>query len=49
MSGNQTSRQVRLEFHPDPNKLWPDYYYLYPIPLNQMVLNPNIKQNPGWE
>ena len=38
-----------LEFHPDPNKLWPDYYYLYPIPLNQMVLNPNIKQNPGWE
>ena len=38
-----------LEFHPDPNKLWPDYYYLYPIPLNQMVLNPNIKQNPGWD
>jgi len=38
-----------LEFHPAPGKLWPEYYYLYPIPLNQMVLNPNIKQNPGWE
>ncbi|WP_159520523.1 RagB/SusD family nutrient uptake outer membrane protein [Sunxiuqinia indica] len=28
---------------------FPDYYYLYPIPSNQIVLNPNIEQNPGWE
>ncbi len=25
-----------------------DYYYLYPLPLTQLVLNPNLKQNPGW-
>lgn len=22
--------------------------YLYPIPINQRILNPNLKQNPGW-
>ncbi len=22
--------------------------YLYPIPTNQLTLNPNLKQNPGW-
>lgn len=26
----------------------PEYYYLAPIPSNQIVLNPNLKQNPGW-
>ncbi|WP_428741743.1 RagB/SusD family nutrient uptake outer membrane protein [Tenacibaculum sp.] len=28
--------------------VFPDYYYLYPIPSDQIVLNPNIEQNPGW-
>lgn len=37
-----------LEFHPAPAGLWPDYYYLYPLPLNQLVLNPNLEQNEGW-
>ncbi len=27
----------------------PEYYYLAPIPSNQIVLNPNLVQNPGWE
>lgn len=26
----------------------PEYYYLAPIPSNQIVLNPNLVQNPGW-
>ncbi len=26
----------------------PEHYYLAPIPSNQIVLNPNLKQNPGW-
>lgn len=26
-----------------------DYYYLYPIPSNEIVLNPKIVQNPGWK
>ncbi|TKG97332.1 RagB/SusD family nutrient uptake outer membrane protein [Puteibacter caeruleilacunae] len=28
---------------------FPDYYYLYPIPTEQIVLNSQLEQNPGWE
>ena len=38
-----------LEFHPQQTHLWPDYYYLNPIPRNERVLNPQLEQNPGWE
>lgn len=27
---------------------WNDKNYLYPIPLNDLQRNPNLKQNPGW-
>ena len=27
---------------------WLEHYYLYPIPLNDLVLNPELKQNPGY-
>ena len=27
----------------------PEYYYLEPLPSNEIVLNPNIVQNPGWD
>ena len=30
-------------------KGWLDKYYLYMVPSNEIVLNPNLKQNPGWE
>lgn len=30
-------------------KEWDNYKYYYPIPFNQIVLNPNLKQNPGWQ
>lgn len=32
-----------------PNPGWEDKCYLYPIPLKQTVLNPNLDQNPGWK
>ena len=32
-----------------PPAPFPDYYYLYPIPSNQTVLNPALVQNPGWK
>ncbi|MGE7773283.1 RagB/SusD family nutrient uptake outer membrane protein [Chitinophaga sp. NPDC101104] len=32
-----------------PPAPWPEYYYLYPIPSNERVLNPNLEQNPGWK
>lgn len=38
-----------LEFHPAQDHLWPEHYYLNPIPRNELVLNPNLEQNPGWE
>lgn len=38
-----------LEFHPQQTHLWPDYYYLYPIPRKEIVLNPQLEQNPGWK
>lgn len=25
-----------------------DYYYLYPIPMKELVLNPQLEQNPGY-
>ena len=32
-----------------PAEGWLDYYYLEPVPTQEMALNPNLKQNPGWE
>ncbi len=32
-----------------PQSSWPEYYYLYPIPTDQLLLNENLTQNPGWE
>ncbi|HTE24449.1 RagB/SusD family nutrient uptake outer membrane protein [Flavitalea sp.] len=28
---------------------WTERMYYYPIPLNDLQRNPNLKQNPGWE
>ncbi|MDR1866505.1 MAG: RagB/SusD family nutrient uptake outer membrane protein [Bacteroidales bacterium] len=36
----------------DPSKTgkgWDDAFYLFPIPKNDLSLNSNLKQNPGWE
>jgi hypothetical protein len=30
-------------------KGWLDYYYLEPIPTREIVLNPNLVQNPEWQ
>lgn len=32
----------------DGVKGWQSHYYLYPLPLNDLALNPNLKQNPGY-
>ena len=29
-------------------KGWQDKFYLYPIPTDDLALNPNLTQNPGW-
>lgn len=33
----------------DTNRQWTEKNYLYPLPSDQLQLNPNLKQNPGWE
>jgi len=29
-------------------KTYDDRHYSYPIPANELILNPNLEQNPGW-
>lgn len=31
------------------DRVWEDKHYLYPLPSDQLQLNPQLKQNPGWE
>jgi len=38
-----------LLWRPDQPKEWKDYKYYYPIPFNEIVLNPKLQQNPGWQ
>lgn len=33
----------------ETGRKWAEKNYLYPIPSDQLRLNPNLKQNPGWE
>ena len=35
-------------FLPNGYKFNPSRDYLAPIPSNEITLNPNLKQNPGW-
>ena len=30
------------------DRVWEDKHYLYPLPSDQLQLNPQLKQNPGW-
>jgi hypothetical protein len=32
----------------DPPKGWLEHYYLFPVPLKELVLNPQLEQNPGY-
>lgn len=32
----------------ESERTWGEKNYLYPIPSDQIQLNPNLKQNPGW-
>lgn len=37
-----------IEVYPGSTRTWNDKLYLYPIPTQELTLNPNLKQNPGW-
>ncbi|ANH80620.1 hypothetical protein A8C56_06155 [Niabella ginsenosidivorans] len=38
-----------IDYEGQPPASFPDYYYLYPLPSNEIVLNPLLTQNPGWK
>jgi hypothetical protein len=38
-----------LAVYADMNRTWDDKLYLDPLPTDQMQLNPNLTQNPGWD
>jgi hypothetical protein len=31
------------------SRQWNDKMYLFPIPQTELMKNPNLTQNPGWE
>ena len=31
------------------DRTWNDKLYLYPLPSDQLQLNPQLEQNPGWK
>jgi len=33
----------------ETGRQWQDKHYLFPLPKDQLQLNPNLKQNPGWD
>ena len=37
-----------IQLVPGTPPSFPEHYYLLPIPSGQMVLNPQLEQNPGW-
>ncbi|TAM94128.1 MAG: RagB/SusD family nutrient uptake outer membrane protein [Chitinophagaceae bacterium] len=41
--------QDYIEVYPSiTSRTWNDKMYLYPIPIQEITLNPKIQQNPGW-
>ncbi|WP_018629021.1 RagB/SusD family nutrient uptake outer membrane protein [Niabella aurantiaca] len=47
-TGADAGRCYRIDDPLAQAKGWKDYYYLYPIPLTETVLNDKLKQNTGW-
>jgi hypothetical protein len=56
-NGNRTSIYLNaadgksgfMEFVTSENRRWNNKYYYDPIPKQQLLLNPSLKQSPGWE
>lgn len=56
MIGNAVNSQLlkngtygELVWMNEISRKWNDRNYYYPIPLNDLQRNPDLKQNPGWE
>lgn len=50
VNGSMTEGNIFLFNDPrKEGKGWLEKYYLYQIPTTELVLNPNLTQNPGWD
>ena len=49
-NGSMTEGYIYLFNDPiKEGKGWLEKYYLYQVPLEEIALNPNLTQNPGWD
>lgn len=48
-SGKDAGRLYRVDDVLELGLGWQEHYYLYPVPLKQRSLNPDLEQNPLWE
>lgn len=46
LSGGNSGNLIWLS---NIERKWEDYKYVYPIPFNELTLNPALGQNPGWK
>lgn len=49
ISGVAVNPNYYVEVYPGTTRVWDDKMYLYPLPIQELTLNPNLKQNPGWQ
>ncbi len=50
VSGIVTNADDYIQVYPNITaRQWNDKMYLYPIPIQELTLNHNLQQNPGWQ
>ena len=50
IAAGQTQGYIRRFDDPSKDgKGWDDAFYLFPLPKDDLILNPKLEQNPGWE
>lgn len=47
VTGGANDKEGYVYYYGQPTG-WKDYYYLYPLPLEELALNKNLEQNPEW-
>lgn len=47
VTGGTNDKEGYVYYYGQPTG-WKDYYYLYPLPLEELALNKNLEQNPEW-
>lgn len=49
LGARYSASQYKAIYPGYPTRKWDNKLYLFPIPKQEIALNPNLKQNPGWE